>query len=50
MKRVTKTGEEPWDLAPGRDDRPAVSEGEAKSISHEPPFEQDIADMEVLRA
>jgi DNA polymerase-4 len=37
-------------LAHGIDDEPVVPEREAKSISHETTFEQDIDDLDVLRA
>lgn len=43
-------GEHLWQLAHGIDDRLVVPEREAKSISHETTFEQDIDDPEVLRA
>lgn len=43
-------GEHLWQLAHGIDDDPVVSEREAKSISHETTFEQDIDDLDVLRA
>jgi len=43
-------GEHLWQLAHGIDDRPVVPEREAKSISHETTFEQDISDPAVLRA
>ncbi len=43
-------GEHLWQLAHGIDDRAVVPEREAKSISHETTFEQDIDDQEVLRA
>ena len=43
-------GEHLWNLAHGIDDRPVVPEREAKSISHETTFEEDIEDLEVLRA
>jgi DNA polymerase IV len=43
-------GERLWQLAHGIDDRQVVPEREAKSISHETTFEQDIDDMDVLRA
>ena len=44
------SGEYLWQLAHGIDDRPVVPEREAKSISHETTFAQDIAELEVLRA
>ena len=44
------SGEHLWNLAHGRDDRAVVPEREAKSISHETTFEQDVPDMAVLRA
>ena len=43
-------GEHLWRLAHGIDDEPVVPEREAKSISHETTFEQDIDDLDVLRA
>jgi DNA polymerase-4 len=43
-------GEHLWQLAHGVDDEPVVPEREAKSISHETTFEQDIDDLDVLRA
>jgi len=39
-----------WRLARGIDDRVVVSDREAKSISHETTFPQDVRDMDVLRA
>ncbi len=48
--RFGSSGEHLWNLAHGRDDRPVVSEREAKSISNETTFEHDISDMDVLRA
>ena len=45
-----RNGEYLWQLAHGIDDRPVVPEREAKSISHETTFEEDIDDLEVLRA
>ena len=48
--RFGSQGEHLWQLAHGIDDRRVVPEREAKSISHETTFEQDIQDMEVLRA
>jgi len=44
------SGEHFWRLAHGIDDRPVVPDREAKSISHETTFAEDIADGEVLRA
>lgn len=43
-------GEHYWRLAHGIDDRRVVPDREAKSISHETTFAEDIADREVLRA
>lgn len=48
--RFGSHGEHLWNLAHGIDDRPVVPEREAKSISHETTFEEDIEDLEVLRA
>jgi len=48
--RFGAQGEHLWQLAHGIDLEPVVSEREAKSISHETTFEQDIDDLEVLRA
>lgn len=39
-----------WELAHGRDDRPVVCDSEAKSLSHETTFPQDIDDLNTLRA
>ncbi len=39
-----------WLLAQGIDERPVVTDTEARSISHETTFAQDIADREVLAA
>jgi len=44
------SGEHFWRLAHGMDDRPVVPDREAKSISHETTFAQDIDDHEVLQA
>jgi DNA polymerase-4 len=44
------SGEHYWRLARGIDDRHVVPDREAKSISHETTFAEDIADMDVLRA
>jgi len=43
-------GEHFWQLARGIDDRPVVPDREAKSISHETTFAEDIQDRQVLRA
>ena len=48
--RFGSQGEHLWQLAHGIDDDPVVPEREAKSISHETTFEQDIDDLDVLRA
>ena len=50
VSRFGSQGEYLWQLAHGLDDRPVVPEREAKSISHETTFEDDIDDMEVVRA
>ena len=44
------SGEHYWQLAHGIDDRQVVPDREAKSISNETTFAEDIVDMEVLRA
>ncbi len=48
--RFGSQGEHLWRLAHGIDDDPVVPEREAKSISHETTFEEDIDSLEVLRA
>jgi DNA polymerase-4 len=48
--RFGANGEHLWQLAHGIDDRQVVPEREAKSISHETTFEEDIEDLDVLRA
>jgi DNA polymerase-4 len=48
--RFGSHGEHLWQLAHGIDDDPVVPEREAKSISHETTFEEDIDDLDVLRA
>jgi DNA polymerase-4 len=50
ISRFGSQGEHLWQLAHGIDDNPVVPEREAKSISHETTFEQDIDDLDVLRA
>lgn len=44
------SGDHFWQLARGIDDRVVVPDREAKSISHENTFAQDITDLDVLRA
>jgi DNA polymerase-4 len=44
------SGEHYWQLARGIDDRPVVPDREARSISHETTFAEDISDIAVLRA
>ena len=43
-------GEHLWNLAHGIDDRLVIPEHQAKSISHETTFEQNISNREILRA
>jgi DNA polymerase IV len=42
-------GEHFWHLARGLDDRPVVPDRQAKQISHETTFPQDITDLDLLR-
>lgn len=42
-------GEHLWQLAHGIDERPVVADRDAKSISHETTFAEDISDADVLR-
>ena len=44
------SGDHLWNLAHGIDERRVIPEREAKSISHETTFADDIEDVEVLRA
>jgi len=44
------SGEHYWQLAHGIDERQVVPDREAKSISSETTFAEDISDMEILRA
>jgi DNA polymerase-4 len=44
------SGEHYWRLARGIDNRPVVPDREARSISHETTFADDITEMDVLRA
>jgi DNA polymerase-4 len=39
-----------WELSRGIDERPVVPDREAKSVSHETTFAEDIDDMEALRS
>ncbi|HTN76595.1 MAG TPA: DNA polymerase IV, partial [Pirellulaceae bacterium] len=43
-------GEHYWNLAHGIDDRRVIPDREAKSISHETTFAEDVRDQEVLKA
>lgn len=45
-----KHGQQLWQLAQARDERRVVPERQAKSISHETTFAQDIDDQQALRA
>ena len=48
--RFGKFGTHLWRLANGMDDRPVVSDSEAKSISNETTFDGDIGNRDTLRA
>jgi len=48
--RFGKFGSHLWRLAHGIDDRPVVSDSEAKSISNETTFDSDISDHDTLHA
>ena len=48
--RFGKFGNHLWRLANGMDDRPVVSDSEAKSISNETTFDSDISNRDTLRA
>lgn len=48
--RFGKFGSHLWQLANGIDDRPVVSEAEAKSISNETTFDTDVGQRDILRA
>lgn len=48
--RFGKFGNHLWRLANGMDDRPVVSDSEAKSISNETTFDSDISKRDTLRA
>jgi len=45
-----KGGDHLWALAHGRDDRPVICDREAKSISHEITFKNDLQDSDLLRS
>ena len=45
-----QNGEHFWQLARGIDNREVIADREAKSISHETTFAEDICDRDVLRA
>lgn len=45
-----RSGQHFWRLARGLDDREVVADREAKSVSHETTFAEDISDVDVLRA
>jgi DNA polymerase-4 len=45
-----KFGEHLWHLANGIDDRDVVTDGQAKSISHETTFAEDLTDKDQLEA
>lgn len=48
--RFGKFGNQLWRLANGMDDRPVISDSEAKSISNETTFDSDISNRDTLRA
>lgn len=50
QQRFGKGGEHLWQLAHGIDDRRVIPDREAKSISHETTFAEDLDDREALRA
>lgn len=50
VSRFGSSGEHYWRLARGIDDRAVVPDREAKSISHETTFPEDIDDQEILRS
>lgn len=49
-KELGQGGEQLWQLAHGRDDRKVILDRDAKVISHETTFAEDITDAEQLRA
>uniref|UniRef100_A0A7C2K0Z1 DNA polymerase IV n=1 Tax=Schlesneria paludicola TaxID=360056 RepID=A0A7C2K0Z1_9PLAN len=50
VEHFGKTGERFWELSRGIDSRPVISDREAKSISHETTFPEDIRERDVLRS
>lgn len=50
IQHFGKLGEHLWHLAHGRDDRSVTPEREAKSISHETTFAEDISNPDILRS
>src|SRR5262245_54286145 len=50
MAQFGEAGRHLWQLAQGRDDRPVVPDREAKSVSTETTFAQDIGNRSVLRS
>jgi DNA polymerase IV len=50
QQRFGEHGRHLWELARGMDERPVVPDREAKSISHETTFPEDVTDLECLRA
>ncbi len=49
-QHFSQQGEHLWQLAHGQDNRPVITDYDAKSISHETTFAQDIDDSDILRA
>ena len=45
-----KSGAKLWALCHGRDDRPVVTDSEAKSLSHETTFDKDVEDLATLES
>jgi DNA polymerase-4 len=50
VEHFGEAGRQVWHLANGRDDRAVVPDREAKSVSTETTFAQDVGDREALRA
>jgi len=49
-RQLGEAGEHLWELANGIDDRPVVPDSQAKSISSERTFAEDVEDVEELRS